>query len=67
LKSKTQIEKVEKEFLLVRETLGKRPMETNQMMDNLIREIVSLRKTISNSNISEKSLDLLIKKFNKFS
>lgn len=52
---------------MVKYSQGKRPIDTDQMINNLIKEIVTHRKIMSNSNITEKYLDLLIKKFNKIS
>lgn len=52
-------------MLLVKERLGKRPMETNQTLDNLIKENIDIRKIMANANIIE-SLDLLINNYKKY-
>jgi len=57
-KQNTNLENVKRELLLARESLGKRPMEENQTLDNVIKENIGLRKKLSNSSINEKSLDL---------
>jgi len=58
----TNLKMVEKELLLVRESLGNRPTKTIQTINGLINENVVVRKILSNSNIKEKPLYLLIKK-----
>lgn len=48
-------------MFLVKESMGKRSMETNQTLDGRLIENTDLRKFRSNVNISKKYLDLLIK------
>jgi len=58
----TNLEKVKQKLLLIRENLGKRPIESpkNQMIDNLVFENPTLRTILSQYDFKGKSLDLLI-------
>jgi len=62
----TNLKNLEKELVLIREKLGKRPIksyETN--IDDIITENIALRKVLSHSNTNEKSLKMLIKSSRK--
>jgi len=60
-------EKLEKEFLLVKEKLGKRLYElTNDItLDGLITKNFALKKILSQYDINGKSLDLLVRSSKK--
>jgi len=52
--------------VLVREKLGKRPIQSNEINnDDIITENIALRKVLSHSNTNEKSLNMLIKSSKK--
>jgi len=62
----TNLKNLEKELVLIREKLGKRPIESNETnIDDIITENIILRKVLSHSNTNEKSLDMLIKSSRK--
>jgi len=62
----TNIKNLEKELVLIREKLGKRPIESNETnIDDIITENIALRKNLSHSNTNEKSLNMLIKSSRK--
>jgi len=62
----TNLKNFEKELLLIREKLGKRPIESNETnVDDIITENITLKKVLSHSNTNEKSLDMLIKSSRK--
>ena len=53
----TNLKNLEKEIVLIREKLGKRPIESNETnIDDIITENLALRKALSHSNKNEKSL-----------
>ena len=52
--------------MLIREKLGKRPIESNETnIDDIITKNLALRKVLSHSNTNEKSLNMLIKNSRK--
>jgi len=62
----TSLKHLEKELVLIREKLGKRPIESNETnIDDIITENITLRKVLSHSNKNEKFLDMLIKSSRK--
>jgi len=62
----TNLKNLEKELVLIREKLGKRPIESNETnIDDIITENITLRKVLSHSHTNEKSLDMLIKSSRK--
>jgi len=62
----TNINNLEKELVLIREKLGKRPIESNETnIDYIITKNIALRKVISHSNTNEKCLNMLIKSSRK--
>jgi len=55
-----------KELVLVREKLGKQPIESNETnINDIITKNLALRKVLSRSNTNEKSLNMLIKNYRK--
>ena len=62
----TNLKNLEKELMLIREKLGKRPIESNETnIDDIITENIALRKVLSHSNTNEISLNMLIKSSRK--
>ena len=52
--------------MLIREKLGKGPIESNETnIDDIITENLAFRKVLSHSNTNEKSLNMLIKSSRK--
>jgi len=61
------LKNLEKELVLIREKLEKRPIESNETnIDDIITKNIVLRKALSHSNTNEKSLNMLIKSSRKF-
>ena len=62
----TNFKNFEKELVLIREKLGKRPIGLNKTnIDDIINENLALRIVLSHSNTNEKSIDMLIKSYRK--
>jgi len=58
----TNLKNLEKELVLIREKIGKRPIKSNETnIDVIITKNITLRKVLSHSNTNEKSLNMLIK------
>ena len=52
--------------MLVKEKIGKRPIESNETnIDDIITKNIALRKVLSHSNTNEKTLNMLIKSSRK--
>ena len=52
--------------MLIREKLGKRPIESNERnVDDIVTKNIALRKVLSHSNTNEKYLNMLIKSSRK--
>jgi len=62
----TNLKNLEKELVLIREKLGKRPIESNETnIDDITTENIALRKVLMHSNTNDKSLNMLIKSSRK--
>jgi len=61
------LKNLKKELVLIRDKLGKRPIESNETnIDDIVTKNIALRKALSHSNTNEKSLNMFIKSSKKF-